>query len=75
VALRVGPGFAQARVLALTATSPASTGGVELGGRAVAPDGSWSEPPALPSVPAQGGVATVTVQPSSAALVTLQRGG
>ncbi len=75
VGLRVGPGFAAARVLSLTAPSPQSTGGVALGGRGVAPDGSWSEPAALPSVPVQGGVATVPVAPSSAALVTLQRAG
>jgi hypothetical protein len=75
VGLRVGPGFTAASVLALTAPSPQATSGVELAGRGVAADGSWSEPAQLPQVPAEGGVATVTVQPSSAALVTLPHGG
>jgi hypothetical protein len=75
VSLRVGPGFASASVLALAAPSLQSTAGVTLGGREVAADGSWSEPSNLPTLPAQGGVVTVTVQPSSAALVTVARGG
>jgi hypothetical protein len=62
-------------VLSLTAPSPQATSGVTLGGRGVAVDGSWSEPPNLPQAPVQGGVATVTVAPSSAALVTVARGG
>ena len=73
--LRVGRRFRAASVLALTAPSPAATSGVRLGGRAVAADGSWREPTQTPLIPARRGRLSLTVAPSSAALVTLRRSG
>jgi hypothetical protein len=73
VSLHVPRRFGPATVLALRAPSPDSTSGVTLGGRAVAGDGSWRGPGALPSVPASGGQVTVTIPPSSAALVSVAR--
>ena len=69
--LHVGSGFHGATVLSLTAPSPEALSGVELGGRAVAANGSWTEPSSLPHVPNKDGVITVDVEPSSAALVTV----
>jgi hypothetical protein len=71
VGLRVGSRFEGASVLSLTAPSPAALSGVRLGGRVVAPDGSWREPAKLPRVANRGGTVTVDVAPSSAALVTV----
>jgi hypothetical protein len=75
VRLRVGSGFRGASILTLTAPSPAALSGVRLGGRAVAPDGSWSEPSRLPKAPNRGGVITVNITPSSAALLTVSPTG
>ncbi|HYM54496.1 MAG TPA: glycosyl hydrolase family 79 C-terminal domain-containing protein [Solirubrobacteraceae bacterium] len=72
MSLHVGRGFDSASVLALTAPSPGARSGIELGGRAVARDGSW-QPGRLGRLAVTGGVATVTVPPASAALVTVQR--
>jgi len=74
VSLHVGRSFAAASVLSLTAPSPESTTGVTLGGRAVRGDGSWQAAPGTPTVPVESGVATVSIQPSSAALVTVTAG-
>jgi hypothetical protein len=71
VRLPVGSGFRGASILSLTAPSPAALSGVALGGRAVAPDGSWSEPSRLPHAPNRDGVITVDITPSSAALLTV----
>jgi hypothetical protein len=71
VHLRVGSGFGRASVLSLTAPGPTALSGVRLGGRAAAPDGAWSEPRKLPSVPDASGVVTVDMAPSSAALLTV----
>jgi len=71
VRLRVGRGFRSASVLSLTGPSPAALSGVRLGGKAVAPDGSWSEPSRLPHAPNKRGVITVPIKPSSAALLTV----
>ncbi len=71
VRLRVGSGFHGASILSLTAPSPAALSGVQLGGRAVAPDGVWSEPSRLPHAPNTDGVITVDITPSSAALLTV----
>jgi hypothetical protein len=71
VHLHVGSGFGRASVLSLTAPGPTALSGARLGGRAVAPGGSWSEPRKLPAVPDEGGVVTVDMAPSSAALVTV----
>jgi hypothetical protein len=69
--LHVGRGFHGGTILSLTAPSPEALSGVELGGQAVAVDGSWTEPPTLPHAPNRDGVITVNVKPSSAALVTV----
>jgi hypothetical protein len=71
VRLQVGSAFRGASILSLTAPSPAARSGVELGGRAVASNGSWSEPSRLPRAPNRSGVVTVDVPPSSAALLTV----
>jgi hypothetical protein len=71
VSLHVGRRFRAATVLPLTAPSPGATSGVALGGSAVANDGSWRARSRLASIPASGGEITVTLAPSSAALVTV----
>ena len=70
--LHVPRGYAAARILALTARSPWALAGVRLGGRSVRPDGSWSEPAALPSVARRGKLIALDVAPSSALLLTLR---
>lgn len=69
--LHVGTGFAGGSILSLTAPSPSALSGVELGGRAVAANGTWSQPAVLPGAANKDGVITVDVAPSSAALVTV----
>jgi hypothetical protein len=69
--LHVGAGFHGATVLSLTAPSPQALSGVKLGGRPVAANGSWSQPPVLPHAANRNGVITVDLAPSSAALVTV----
>ena len=69
--LHVGGGFGGATILSLTAPSPSAVIGVELGGRAVAANGTWTQPAVLPGAANRGGVITVDVAPSSAALVTV----
>ncbi len=71
VRLQVGSGFHGASILSLTAPSPAALSGVQLGGRAVEPDGAWSEPSRLPHTPNKRGTITIEVTPSSAALLTV----
>jgi hypothetical protein len=73
VHLRVGRGFRGASILSLTGPSPGALSGVKLGGRAVAPDGSWSEPSRLPRAPNRNGVITVALAPSSAALLSVSQ--
>ena len=69
--LHVGRGYHGARILSLTAPSPEALSGVQLGGQAVAANGSWTQPSSLPHAANAGGVITVDVKPSSAALVTV----
>ncbi|MGA2453526.1 MAG: hypothetical protein ABSG93_08400 [Solirubrobacteraceae bacterium] len=69
--LHVGSGFHGGTILSLTAPSPESVSGVELGGEPVAANGSWTEPAVLPHAPNSDGVITVVLKPSSAALVTV----
>ncbi|HTA32637.1 MAG TPA: glycosyl hydrolase family 79 C-terminal domain-containing protein [Solirubrobacteraceae bacterium] len=69
--LHVGAGFGGGTILSLTAPSPSAVSGIELGGRAVAPNGTWSQPVVLPGAANRKGVITVDVAPSSAALVTV----
>jgi hypothetical protein len=71
LALHIGSGFHGASVLSLTAPSPAALSGVKLGGQAVASDGSWTPPSSLPHAANQDGAITVSVAPSSAALLTV----
>jgi hypothetical protein len=73
VRLRVGRGFAGAGILALRAPSPAALAGVTLGGRAVAPNGSWSEPARLPQAANRDGVIKVRIAPSSAELLSVSK--
>lgn len=58
-------------VLRLTAASPSASSGIRLGGRAVSADGSWAPPAHTEQARARAGVLTVTLTPSSAALVTV----
>jgi hypothetical protein len=74
VHLRVSRALARGSVMSLTAPSPAATTGVRLGGSAVAPDGSWTPPRALPAVYGRAGSLAVQMAPSSAAVVTLSPG-
>jgi hypothetical protein len=71
VGLHVGSGYRLAGVLRLSASSPAALTGVTLGARAVANDGSWSAPAHLAQIAVHGGVLSLTVPTSSAAVVTL----
>jgi hypothetical protein len=71
ISLDVGRLFTRASVLALTAPSPATRSGVEIGGRAVAADGSWSEPTAVAQRTNRRGTITLVVAPSSAVLATV----
>ena len=71
VSLHVGRGFAAGRILSLTAPSPAAHTGVELGGRPVDGAGSWHEPRSLPQAANRGGVISVAISPTSAALLTV----
>ena len=69
--LHVGSGFQAARILSLTAPSPEALSGVELGGQAVAANGTWTEPSRLPYAANRNGLITIDLKPSSAALVTV----
>jgi hypothetical protein len=71
LALRIGRRFHGGSILSLTAPSLTSLTGVTLGGRAVAADGSFTQPTRLPHAANVDGLITVDVKPSSAALVTV----
>ena len=73
IGVHVGRVFQGASILSLTARSPEALSGVRLGGRAVAPDGSWTEPSRQPHASNKRGVITVDVAPGSAALLTVLR--
>jgi hypothetical protein len=73
LSLHVGGHYRAASVLSLTAPGPAATSGVQLGGNAVARDGTWHAPADLPQIPVRGGAVGLTLAPSSAALVTVTR--
>ncbi len=73
VRLRVPRGLGGGSVLRLTAPSPTATSGVLLGGRAVAPDGTFTLPSGLPRVSGRAGALAVGMPPDSAAVVTLSR--
>jgi hypothetical protein len=69
VQVPLGAGSRPVRVLRLSAPSLGATAGVRLGGREVAPNGSWHPLPPAPVV--RSGAASVTMAASSAALVTV----
>ena len=71
VQVRVGGPVRYARLLALTAPQPNSTGSVSLGRRTVARDGTWTPPASLKLVRAEGGAITLAVSPSSALLLSI----
>jgi hypothetical protein len=71
VHLHVGNAYHGASVMSLTAPSSQALTGVRLGGREVAPDGTWTPPGRLPRAPNHDGLITVEMAPSSAALVTV----
>ncbi|HEY2201872.1 MAG TPA: hypothetical protein VGH56_08285, partial [Solirubrobacteraceae bacterium] len=69
--LNVGAGLGPGQVLRLTGPAPSATGDILLGGHAVAADGSLRAPIRRERLAAHAGTVTVTVTPSSAALVTV----
>jgi len=69
--LNVGAGLGVGQILRLTAPSQNATGGVLLGGRAVADNGSWSTSAPTESASARTGVLALELAPDSAALVTV----
>ncbi len=71
VSFPVGNGFQGASILPLSAPSPTAVSGVRLGGASVAADGSWTPVAGLPYKPNRKGVITVSVQPSSAVLLSV----
>ncbi len=73
--LHVGKAFGAASVLPLSAPAIASTSRVTLGGSSVGPAGHWTAGAASASTAVRRGVATVTLQPSSAALITVTATG
>ncbi len=77
LALRVpvGGGLRTASVATLSAPSRQATEGVQLDGRAVAADGSFSAPAQLPVQAVRGGVLGLTLAPSSAELVSVPAPG
>ena len=73
LSLHLGRGFGAARALSLTAPSPSATSGILLGGRAVAPDGTWPAPQEESLHPDHLGVLTLTASPGSATLLSVVR--
>lgn len=71
VHLHVPRGLARGSILRLTAPSPAATTGARLGDQAVAANGTWTIPAALPAVYGRAGSLSLQISPSSAAVVTL----
>jgi hypothetical protein len=69
VTLHVGSAYRTAAIAPLTAPAPQATSGVRIGGAAVATDGSLAAA-RIARVPASNGAVPVTLEPSSAALVT-----
>jgi hypothetical protein len=71
VQLNVGAGLGAGRILRLTAPTQSATGGVLLGGRAVAANGSWSTSMPTESASARSGAIALELAPDSAVLVTV----
>jgi hypothetical protein len=66
-----GGSYGPARVMRLSAPSLDSATGVELGGAAVRPDGSW-QPKTWETIRDEAGILSVSVPPGSAALVIME---
>jgi hypothetical protein len=73
VTLHLPPSLAAATVLRLIGPSRSATSGVQLGGSAVAADGTWTPSVSPALIPSRHGSLVVAMPPSSAALVTLYR--
>ncbi len=73
VRLRVGARYSGGSILKLAGESPLALSGVTLGGREVAANGEW-QPGRLPALVVRAGTATLTLAPSSAALVGVEPG-
>jgi hypothetical protein len=71
VQLNVGAGLGAGRILRLTAPTQSATGGVLLGGRAVAANGSWSTSMPAESASARTGAIALELAPDSAVLITV----
>ena len=71
IRLGVGAGFAAGDLMRLEAASPGATNGVTLAGKAVAANGSWHEPKYPEIVTVHSGLATLQLNPASAALLTI----
>jgi hypothetical protein len=71
--IAVGNGPRAALVLRLTGSAPAATDGTRLGERAVTKAGTWAPPAHGEGAPIHGGILSVSLKPSSAALVTVVR--
>lgn len=71
VRAHVGAGLGPARLLELTGAGQAATTGVLLDGRAVPASGVWREPADPPQVAIHGGYLSLSVDPSSAVLVSV----
>ncbi len=73
VTLRAPGRLRSGSVLSLRAPSLRAVTGVRLGGRSVAPDGSWTLPAHLPAMYRSSGTLSLSLAPGTAALVTLKR--
>jgi hypothetical protein len=73
IVLHLGPSYARASVVRLTAPAAAARTGVSLGGSTVGADGSFAAPIPESLAPRSGSV-TVKVRPASVAVVTLAAG-
>jgi hypothetical protein len=69
--LDVGAGLGVAHVLRLTAPAPSATAGVQLAGRTVTANGSWSPPTRTEGIAPHSGILALELAPSSAALLTV----
>jgi len=72
VHVSVGAGMGTGTIERLTGPAPAAETGVRLTGKTVANNGGWI-PGRLQRAPAVGGIVTVAMQPSSAAVLTVER--
>ncbi|HEX4438025.1 MAG TPA: glycosyl hydrolase family 79 C-terminal domain-containing protein [Solirubrobacteraceae bacterium] len=71
ISLPAGAGRRAARVLRLTGPSLPSTDGTRLGGKGVSASGAWHAPLVAQDLPIHGGIVSLRLPASSAALVTV----